>query len=154
MVVKKFKYLNRWYLWYLNVLLLYKICSSSKMLYEILLIILCSVQCRFSAAGRWVAKLVAHLLSAAALRVWIQTYLKRIQNERHKERSGQHTLVRQKIYKKKDFLQCHSGCLSLDIKKTPLRYNYTLILCAAFCKCFHYKTLSFMTSNEGLWEGF
>ncbi len=114
MVVKKFKYLNRWYLWYLNVnifLLLYKISSSSKILPETLLIIPCSVQCRFSAVGRWVAKLVAHLLSAAALRVRIQTSLKKIRNERHKERSSQHTLAHQKIYTKERFLAAFNEIL-------------------------------------------
>jgi hypothetical protein len=40
--------------------------------------------------GRWVAKLVARLLATAALWVRIQTSLK-IQNGRHKHRSGEHT---------------------------------------------------------------
>ncbi len=48
--------------------------------------------------GVWVANLVAHLLSTAALLVRIQT--KNTKYERHKQRSGQHTLARQKIYKK------------------------------------------------------
>ncbi len=43
-------------------------------------------------------QLVARLLAAAALWVRIQTSLK-IQNGRHKQRSGQHTIVRQKKYK-------------------------------------------------------
>ncbi len=39
--------------------------------------------------GRWVAKLVTHLLAMAALWVRIQTFLKKIQNGRHKQRCGQ-----------------------------------------------------------------
>ncbi len=44
--------------------------------------------------GRWVAKLVAHLLATASLGS-IQTSLK-MKNGRHKQRSGQHTLACQK----------------------------------------------------------
>jgi hypothetical protein len=56
--------------------------------------------------GRWVAnigslvaKLVVRLLAAASLWVRIQTSLK-TKNGRHKQRSSQPTLARQKIYKK------------------------------------------------------
>jgi hypothetical protein len=47
--------------------------------------------------GRWVAKLVAPD-KVALWGVRIQTYLSvsKIQNGRHKQRSGQHTLARQK----------------------------------------------------------
>ncbi len=45
------------------------------------------------------AKLVALLDDTAVLCVRIQTSPK-IQNGRHKQRSGQHSLARQKIYKK------------------------------------------------------
>ncbi len=45
-------------------------------------------------AGRWVAELVARLSATAALWVRNQTPLKK--NERHEQRSGQHTLARQK----------------------------------------------------------
>jgi hypothetical protein len=48
-------------------------------------------------AGRWVPKLLAHLLATAALRVRIQTYPK---NWRHKQRSDQHALARQKNIQK------------------------------------------------------
>jgi len=45
-----------------------------------------------------VAKFLAHLLATAALWVLIQTSLK-IPNGRHKQRSGQHILARQRIHK-------------------------------------------------------
>jgi hypothetical protein len=47
--------------------------------------------------GRWVDKLVASLLDTAAVWVRIQTSLK---NTKMGDKSGQHTLARQKIYKK------------------------------------------------------
>jgi hypothetical protein len=50
--------------------------------------------------GRWVAKLVARLLATAALWVRVQISLKKI-HKGHKQKSGQHTLARQKIYKKR-----------------------------------------------------
>ncbi len=50
-----------------------------------------------SALRERVAKLIAHLLATATLWVRIQTFIK---NDRHMQRSGQHTLARQKIYKK------------------------------------------------------
>jgi hypothetical protein len=46
-------------------------------------------------SGRWVAKLVARLLAKAALWVRISSHLSKIQNGRHKPRSGQRTLARQ-----------------------------------------------------------
>ncbi len=46
--------------------------------------------------GRWVAKLVARLLATAALWVQIQISLKKLQSGRHKQRSVQHNLARQK----------------------------------------------------------
>ncbi len=49
-------------------------------------------------AGRWLAKLVAHLLATDALLFRIKTSLK-IQNGRHKQKSGQHILARQNILK-------------------------------------------------------
>jgi hypothetical protein len=50
--------------------------------------------------AREMAKLVAHLHATAALWVRIQTSLK---NTEYKiQKSGQHTLARQKIYKKVD----------------------------------------------------
>ncbi len=47
----------------------------------------------------WVYKFVARLLATAAVWVLIQISLKK-QKRRHKQRSSQHTLARQKIYKK------------------------------------------------------
>jgi hypothetical protein len=53
--------------------------------------------------GRWVSTLVARLLATAALWVRIQSrLLSKIQNCRHKQRSCQHTLARQKILKYKN----------------------------------------------------
>ncbi len=52
----------------------------------------------------WVAKSVAHQLATAALWVRIQTSLKKIINGRHKQRSGLHTLARQKIIEKKTII--------------------------------------------------
>ncbi len=46
----------------------------------------------------WVAKLVARLLATAAL--WVRIQISKIQNGRHKQRGGQHTLARQKKYTK------------------------------------------------------
>ncbi len=51
---------------------------------------------------RWMAKLVAHLLATAALCMGFESrHLSKVQNGRHEQRSGQHTLTRQKIYKQK-----------------------------------------------------
>ncbi len=50
-------------------------------------------------SGRWVAKLVARLLATADLSVRIQTSLKNTKG-RQKQRSGQHTLARQKYIEK------------------------------------------------------
>jgi hypothetical protein len=45
----------------------------------------------------WVAKFVARLLATAAL--WVRTrHLSKIKNRRPKQKSGQHTLARQKNY--------------------------------------------------------
>jgi hypothetical protein len=53
-----------------------------------------------------VAKLVARLLATSAL--WFEfKHLSKVHNVRHKQRSGQHTLARQKMYtKKKVSLNC------------------------------------------------
>jgi hypothetical protein len=55
----------------------------------------CQPENEKSMLGRWVAKLVARLLATAAL--WVRTSLKN--TGRHKQRSGQHTLARQKNIK-------------------------------------------------------
>jgi hypothetical protein len=60
---------------------------------------------RVTKLWRWAVKLVARLLATAALWVQIQTSLK-IQNGRHLQRTGQHTLhsytlARQKVNIKK-----------------------------------------------------
>jgi hypothetical protein len=54
--------------------------------------------------GRWMAKLVARLLATAALWVRIQTSLKQKTKRRHKQRSAQHILARQKDFQKKFLL--------------------------------------------------
>jgi hypothetical protein len=51
--------------------------------------------------GGWAAKLVARQLATAALGVQIQTFFL-IVNGRHKQRSGQHTLVGHKNFTKKE----------------------------------------------------
>jgi hypothetical protein len=49
--------------------------------------------------GRWVAKLQALLLDMAAL--WFESrHLSTVQNGRHKQRNGRHTLARQKKIQK------------------------------------------------------
>ncbi len=78
-----------------------------------------------SSVERWVAKygdgwllarLVARLLATAALWVRIQTSLKKIQNGRHKQRSCDHTLACQKIYKNGPGLHCgHFICIYLQL---------------------------------------
>jgi hypothetical protein len=51
--------------------------------------------------GRWAAKLVERLLAMVLSRfVSRHRHISKIKNGRHKQRSGLHTLARQKIYKK------------------------------------------------------
>ncbi len=50
----------------------------------------------------WLSQQHAYLLRHAAL--WVRIHLSKVQNGRHQQRSGQHTLARQKIYKYKIFL--------------------------------------------------
>ncbi len=59
------------------------------------------------------AKLVSGLLATAALWVQIRNFSK-IQNGRHKQRSGQHTLASQKIHKKNYYLFRYSSSVSQD----------------------------------------
>jgi hypothetical protein len=66
----------------------------------------------FQVLGRWEAKLVARLLATAALWVRFQTSLKNTKG-RHKQRIGQHTVARQKIYKNNYYLLleiCYFHC--------------------------------------------
>jgi hypothetical protein len=76
---------------------------------------------------KWVAKLVAHLLATAAL--WFESgHLSKIQNGRHKQRSGQHTLARQK-YKKDKFSQKNKKIeevseFSVGLEASPVAWMY------------------------------
>ncbi len=84
--------------------------------------------------GRWVAKLVARLLAAAALWDRIQTYLKNnVQNGRHKQRSGQHRLARPNKYTKNCFAETVIPVLSWNsvqtyIYKTVKKLKYITFL--------------------------
>jgi hypothetical protein len=83
-------------------------------------------------AGRWVAKLVARLLAAAAPWARIQTSLKNTQNGRHKQRSGQHTLARLKN-KNKNFAR------RVELPEIIVSCSLSIIMtkhCSCNCKYF------------------
>ncbi len=90
--------------------------------------------------GRWVAKLIAGPLARAALWVRIQTSRKNT-NGRHKQRSGQHTLSRQKntVYKKM-FPAVRNVLSSL---RSEISYQYPFV-------SFNY----FLHSKNALWAFF